>query len=114
MNGAFFHSYHSRLITALLSILALIFLFSSVLAFFGPPVLPLWYSITLSEEQLAPRIFAFSIPVLASGITVFSLWFGRKTHLEHEHYLATISLWSGACLLTLLLIAVLRIVKVVL
>lgn len=109
-----FHQQNIRLVLFILGLSGAIWLGGLVVAFFGPPFVPLWYSLTVSEEQLAPRLWTLAIPGLSGAIALVSLWFGRHTALEHESYVATISLWSGAGLLSFLLLAFLRIIWVVL
>lgn len=109
-----FHPQHTSLVLAILALLAILTVMGVIIALFGPPFLPLWYSLTVSEEQLAPRLWVLSIPGLALAIAAGSLWFGRHTQLEHEAYVASISLWSGGALLFFLGLAFLRIIWVVL
>ncbi len=109
-----FHDHHQKLVIVLLVQLGVVALFSGLLYLFGPEYIPLWYSLVESSEQLAPRIAIGVMPGLALGIVILALWYGRRTKLEHEEYLASISLWSGNILLAFLLLALLRIMKVVL
>ncbi len=109
-----FHRHHTRIVAVLLGQAAVIGILSSLLYLFGPNYLPLWYSLVEPSEQLAPRISIFAIPAVAGAITLLTLWYGRRTQLDHEEYLASISLWGGNILLFLLEIALLRIMKVVL
>lgn len=112
--GLKFHPDHQRLVWITLIVFGVITALSLLLFFFGPPFLPLWYSLAVVEEQLASREWVFSLPLLAFFILLVSLWFGRHTALDHERYVAAISLWSGISLLALLLLALLRIIKVTL
>ncbi len=109
-----FHSQNQLQVWLALGLTALLIAIGGMIAFFGPPTLPLWYSLTVSEEQLAPRWWILVIPGLAVLITAISLWFGRHTDLEHESYVAAISIWSGLILLSLLSLATFRILWVVL
>ncbi|MCD8484967.1 hypothetical protein LRY65_04115 [Candidatus Woesebacteria bacterium] len=108
-----FHEHHSKLVLVLLAQMGIIAVFTALLYAFGPQYIPLWYSLVESTEQLASREFVAVIPALALAIVVVTLWYGRRTKLEHEEYLAAISLWSGNLLLGFLIIALLRIMKVV-
>lgn len=92
----------------------LILLLSSLFFLYGPPFVPLWYSQPVAAEQIAPKVFIWVFPVLASVVLVLSLFFGRKTELEHDRYLARLSLWSGLVLFLFLLIAQIRILKIIL
>lgn len=109
-----FHKHHSQIIAVLFGQTAVIGIFSTLLYLFGPSYVPLWYSLVEPSEQLAPRLYVLTIPALAGAITLLTLWYGRRTQLGHEEYLATLSLWSGNILLFLLIIALLRIMKVIL
>jgi hypothetical protein len=71
-------------------------------------------SLVEPAEQLAPKIFIFVIPATTSILYLLTLFFSRRSALEHEEYLATLSLWSGIILLSLFLLVALRIIKVVL
>lgn len=87
---------------------------SSLFYLYGPPFFPVWYSRTVEAEQLAPKVFIWVFPSVATVILILSLFFGRKTDLEHERYLAKLSLWSGLILFLFLLVAQLRILKIIL
>lgn len=109
-----FHRHHSRIVVVLLGQTAVIGILSVLLYLFGPNYVPLWYSLVEPGEQLAPRLHVLAIPALAGVIMLLTLWYGRRTQLDHEEYLASISLWVGNILLFLLEIALLRIMKVIL
>lgn len=109
-----FHSGHNQLVVITLSLSIVISLISIALFFFGPPQIPLWYTLTLPQEQLASREWSLAVAGLAWLIALSSLWFGRQTKLEHERYVAGLSLWSGISLLGLLFVALARILKVIL
>ncbi len=109
-----YHPGQQWLVSTILVLTGSISLLAILLFIWGPPLLPLWYSLTVSEEQLVPKIWVISVPALALAITAATLWFGRHTALDHEKYVAALSLGSGLALLTMLLIAFLRIAKVVL
>jgi len=109
-----FHEHHNKLVFGLLFQFLVLAILSGLLYFFGPQYIPMWYSLVEPTEQLAQREFIAVIPGLAAAITLISLWYGRRTKLEHEEYLAGIALWSGNILLGFLGIALLRIMKVIL
>lgn len=109
-----FHAHHFRLVLTNLGLAGSIGLCTAVLWFWGPPVLPLWYSLVTPAEQLAPHIMLLSLPALSGGLLLTTFWFGRKSSLEHEQYLATIGWWSGIALQAFLLLALLRIMKIIL
>lgn len=114
MKSPTYHEHHNRVLFSLITLWIILLLFASLLYLFGPPLLPLWYSLVVPEEQLAIREYVFIFPGVGASIVLLSLWFGRKSDLEHEEYLATLSLWGGCVLLFLLLVSLLRIIKVVL
>lgn len=109
-----FHKHHTKLLWTLIALWVATLVTTALLWFFGPPYLPLWMSLVEPAEQLAPKIFIFVVPITTSILTLLTLFFSRKSALDHEEYLATLSLWSGIILLILFLLAVLRIMKVVL
>lgn len=109
-----FHKHHTRLLWTLTGLWIAGGLISALLWFFGPPYLPLWMSLVEPGEQLAPKMFVAVIPASTTLLYFLTLFFSRRSALDHEEYLATLSLWSGIILLTLFLLAVLRIAKVVL
>lgn len=108
------HTSDRKLVIVYFLIWVAVLLMSSLFFLFGPPFLPLWYSQTVEAEQLAPKLFIWVFPGVASVILILSLFFGRKTDLEHERYLARLSLWSGLVLLGFLVLAQLRILKIIL
>lgn len=87
---------------------------TALLFVFGPNTVPLWYSLVQPQEQLVPNWALVSLPIVSSLLLVSGLWFGRRTDLEHEQYLASMQWWSVCFLQSFLLLALLRIVKVVL
>jgi hypothetical protein len=89
-------------------------LISGLFFIFGPPFIPLWYTVPLAAEQLADRMFIWVFPALSFVILILSLWQGRRTNMEHERYLARLSLISGLILMVFLLVAELRILKIIL
>lgn len=109
-----FHKHHTRLLWSLTGLWLATGIFSLLLWVFGPPYLPLWMSLVEPAEQLAPKIFIFVVPVTTSILYFLTLFFSRRSALDHEEYLATLSLWSGIILLSLFLLAILRITKVLL
>ncbi len=109
-----FHPHHARLLWVLTALWGAVGVFSLSLWFFGPPFLPLWLSLVEPSEQLAPKIAIWVFPAITTPLYFLTLWFSRKNSLEHEEYLATLSLWSGIILLSLFLFAIIRIMKVIL
>lgn len=109
-----FHPHHIRLILISGALCGIIGFFSAALWVWGPPQLPLWYSLVTPAEQLAPKHFLAALPGLSAVTLLITLWFGRKTQLEHEQYLALLSLWTGIFLQAFLLIGLVRIMKIVL
>lgn len=109
-----FHKHHSQLLWTLTGLWIATGVSSLLLWIFGPPYIPLWLSLVEPAEQLAPKVLIFIIPIISSILFFLTLLFSRKSALDHEEYLATLSLWSGIILLTLFLVAVLRIMKVLL
>jgi hypothetical protein len=93
---------------------AVICVLSAVLFWIGPTTLPLWYSLTQFSEQLAPSWAIASVAGLSTFFVIIGFIFGRTTDLDHEAYLANINWWSVVMLQGLLLMALLRIIKVVL
>lgn len=85
-----------------------------LLYWIGPTTVPLWYSRTQITDQLAPSWAIFSIAGLSTLLTFIGFLFGRSTDLEHEKYLASLNWWAIIFLQGLLLLALLRIMKVVL
>ena len=108
------HHQDQRLVFLFFAIWVISLLVSALLYLFGPPFIPLWYSLPLPAEQLAPKIFVWVFPGLSAVAMILSLWQGRRADLEHERYLARLSLLSGLVLLIFLLIAQLRITKIIL
>lgn len=108
-----YHEHHSRLVVILVVLWFVITGLAFLLYFFGPPFLPLWYTLVEPAEQLAPNLFILTIPLLALAILVVSMWYGRRSDLDHEDFLAANALWSGSALLVLLLIALIRIIKII-
>lgn len=108
------HPDDHRIIFIFFTIWVVSLLLSALLFIFGPPLIPLWYSLTLPVEQLAPKIAAWTFPGLGAVITILSLWQARRTDFDHNRYLARLSLISGLVLLIFLLIAQLRIIKIIL
>lgn len=109
-----FHKHHSRLLWILTGLWVVTGLSATLLWIFGPPYIPLWLSLVEPAEQLAPKIFIFIIPIITSFLFFLTLFFSRKSALDHEEYLATLSLWSGIILHALFLLSILRIMKVLL
>lgn len=105
---------HLRLLMITLGIWMVTAVVSGLLFWFGPPHLPLWSSLTQPDEQLAPSWGIVSIPLLSTFFLIVGLWYGRKTDLDHENYLAGLNWWAICLLQGLLLLALLRIAKVVL
>jgi hypothetical protein len=108
------HSEDRKLVIIFFLLWVVVLLMSSLFFLYGPPFFPVWYSRTVEAEQLAPKVFIWVFPSVATVILVLSLLFGRKTDLEQERYLAKLSLWSGLILFAFLLIAQLRILKIIL
>jgi hypothetical protein len=109
-----FHKHHTQLLWTLTGLWIATGITSLLLWIFGPPYIPLWMSVVEPAEQLAPKVAIFIIPIVASFLFFLTLFFARKSALEHEEYLATLSLWSGIILHGLFLLSVLRIMKVLL
>lgn len=106
---------HDRRITFMFFVLwVMTLLLSSLFYIYGPLYLPLWYSLTIASDQLAPRYYIWVFPLINTIILMFSLWYGRHTDLDHERYIARLSLLTGLVLMILLLIAQLRIIKIIL
>lgn len=112
--GFSFHPADTRLVTSVVFLWLGVSTLSGLLAVFGPPLLPLWYSLPIAADQLAPREYALSLAGVSTAILLFALLCGRKTTLEHESYLAHLGLWTGVLLLGILGIATLRIIFLVL
>lgn len=93
---------------------AVICVLCALLFWIGPTTLPLWYSLTQFSEQLAPSWAIVSLAGLSTFIVMVGFAFGRTTDLDHEAYLANINWWSVVMLQGLLLLALVRIIKVVL
>lgn len=87
---------------------------SALFYLYGPPVIPLWYSLNILEQRLAPSYYIWVFPAMSTVILLISLFNGRRTNLEHERYLARLSLLTGLALQFLILIAQLRIIKIIL
>lgn len=81
---------------------------------FGPPLVPLWYSLVVPAEQVSESLWLLVIPATATLIALITTWQSRKTKLEHNEFLARISIWSGILIQTGLLVALARIAKVTL
>lgn len=108
------HHEDQRLVFLFFALWVISLLLSALFFLFGPSYLPLWYSLPLPAEQLAPKIYVWVFPGLSAVITLLSLWQGRRTDLDHERYLARLSLLSGLALMVCLLIAQIRIMKIIL
>lgn len=108
------HQDDRRLVFVFFAVWVLILTLTALMYIFGPPYLPLWYSLTVPQEQLASKAFVWIFPGLSTLIMLIGLWSGRRTDLEHERYLARLSLICGLVLMFLLLLAQLRILKIVL
>lgn len=89
-------------------------LMSALFYLYGPLYAPLWYSLTVKSDQIATREWMWVFPGISTLILFVSLWTGRRSNLEHERFLARFSLLAGLALMVLLLIAQLRIIKIVL
>lgn len=87
---------------------------SGLLYWIGPTTLPLWYSLTQFTDQLAPSWAVVSFAALSTWILVIGFLYGRVTDLEHENYLAHLNWWAVCFLQGMLLLALLRIMKVIL
>lgn len=108
-----YDSSHSRLFLVSMAFWIGIILLSILLFLYGPTTIPLWYSLVQPEEQLAPNWALGTIVGLSTFFLFTGLWWGRKTDLEHEQYLATMTWWSVMFLQGLLLLSLIRIVKVI-
>ena len=108
------HHEDQRLVFMFFALWVVSLLLSALFYLYGPPFVPLWYSLTVTTEQLAPKAYIWVFPAISAVVTVLSLWQGRRSQLEHERYLARLSLLSGLVLMVLLLIAQLRILKIIL
>lgn len=109
-----YDSTHSRLFLVSVFFWIAIIVVSCLIYFYGPLNVPLWYSLVQSEEQLAPNWALSSVVGLSTFFLLTGLWWGRKTDLEHEQYLATMTWWSVMFLQGLLFLSLLRIAKVIL
>lgn len=108
------HQQDRRLVFIFFVLWVVSLLLSSLFYLYGPPFIPLWYSLAVETDQIAPKIFIWVFPVISALILIVSLWNGRCTTMEHERYIARLSLLSGLVLMALLLISQFRILKIVL
>lgn len=108
------HHQDQKLVFLFFALWTTTLLLSALVFLFGPPLVPLWYSLPLAREQLAASEYVWVFPGLSAVITLMSLWQGRKSDLEHERYLARLSLISGLALMVFLLLAQIRILKIIL
>ena len=108
------HHQDQKLVFLFFALWVATLLLSALVFMFGPPLIPLWYSLPLLREQLASSEYVWVFPAVSATITLVSLWQGRRSDLEHERYLARLSLISGLALMVILLIAQLRIIKIIL
>lgn len=109
-----FYSHHTRWFLLLWGLWGTLTTLSAGLYSFGPPLVPLWYSLVVPAEQLAPSIWLGTLPALGLGIAIITTWHSRRTSLEHSEFLSRVSLWSGIILLGFLLVALARVMKVIL
>lgn len=109
-----FYGHHARWFALLWGMWVLLTALSAGLYFFGPPLVPLWYSLVVPSEQLAPSLWLASFPALSGSIALIATWHSRRTALEHSEFLARVSIWGGIMILGFLLVALIRIMKVIL
>jgi hypothetical protein len=108
------HSQNKKFLFIFFALLTVSLLLSAILYLFGPPLIPLWYSLPSPAEQLAPKVYFWVFPILSVLVAILAIWQGRKSNLEHSFYLSRLAFVSGLVLLALLLIAQVRIMKVIL
>ena len=87
----------------------------SILAVFKnlPPSIPLWYSRPWGNDQLAPAIYIFVLPVLTSGIYALNAIFAM--YITTEYLIFTQSLFLSSLIVSLLsFIAIIKIIFLVL
>lgn len=109
-----YHAHHQQFLSLVVILWGLTLIITALLYWLGPPLLPLWYSLVIPEEQLAAHEWVWSIEVMSTALLLFAFWFGRRTSLEHDDYLTLLTMGSALALQSLLLVALLRIVGVVL
>ncbi len=108
------HQQDQKLVFLFFALWTTTLLLSALAYMFGPPLVPLWYSLPLEPEQLSPSEYIWVFPALSATVMILSLWQGRRSDLEHERYVARLSFISGLALMVFLLIAQLRILKIIL
>jgi hypothetical protein len=101
---------HWWLIALLLGLSGTITALVGALFLWGPPMMPLWYSLIVAADELATKQWLWVPIAVTWGMSLLTLWFSRSTALEHEDYIAVLSLYSGVVSQLLLLLAIGRLV----
>lgn len=109
-----FHAHHAPLIIVVTVLWGVVLGMCGIFLALQIPQLPLWYSLVEPAEQLAELPWLAAPALLATGILFTSLLYARRTDIEHEEYLAKLSLWGGVVLLSFLVLSLLRLTKILL
>ncbi|MEP7167070.1 MAG: hypothetical protein ABI758_03775 [Candidatus Woesebacteria bacterium] len=88
-------------------------IFATLLFFFAPPQIPLWYSLSIVEQQLDAKILVFIFPTLITIIALIHSFFMRKVRTL-DLYLHSLFFYATFVPIVILYIALIRIAMVVL
>lgn len=84
---------------------------SSVFFVFAQPLLPVFYSLALPEQQLVPKLWIFIIPAISLCVTLIHVLILR-TLSNYDRTIQRLFVWITAVLQVLLLLSVLRIIYI--
>lgn len=76
------------------------------------PIVPLWYSLTQLEDQLAPKVWLFTLPLVAMGVTIGHVFLLRYL-LKNDEIVMQLFAWLTVVITILLLLSLVRIVVIV-
>jgi hypothetical protein len=86
---------------------------AAVIFFIAPPQIPLWYSLSIVEQQLGAKIFIFIFPIITGLIALLHSFFMRKVR-PLDLYLQSLFFYSSFVPILILYIALIRIGTMVL
>jgi hypothetical protein len=76
------------------------------------PIIPIWYSLTQLEDQLANKMWLFTLPVVALSLTIVHIFILRYV-LKNEETVMQLFAWMTVIMTGLLMLCLIRIVLIV-